>query len=360
MGGASRAQERGRRRAVRPKAMLLAVAVAVVAACGDGGGAPGASDMPSGEVVLYTSMPGSIVERLELIFEGVFPDLEGRVWVAPGAEAAGGMTLEVVRDSTGPLVDRILEEHAAGGLAADVIWVADPAAMLRLKNAGVLTPYGAPPGTPIPAHYVDPDGYFVAARVINMVIAWNTALIPAGLSDWSDLLENHRRRAFPSPESGAALAAIKALTDAFGDRYFAEYAASGGRQVDNNGVARDAIVAGDYQAAAVLDYMIRQAKEEGLSVDLSYPTSGAVVVPSPIGMTAGAANRDAAEAFVDFVLSDSGQRVLVEIGSFYPVRTDVAPPAGAPPLDTIPQLPVDWEQLVDEVDRLEALWARTF
>ncbi len=107
---------------------MLAV-TALVGACGNGGGAGQATGLPAGEVVLYTSMPAAIVERLELIFEGVFPDLEGQLWVAPGAESAGGMTLTVVRSPTGPLLDRIIREHRADGVAADVIWLAHPGAM---------------------------------------------------------------------------------------------------------------------------------------------------------------------------------------------------------------------------------------
>lgn len=333
------------------------LAAIVLGACG--GGQAG-SGLPSGEVILYTSMPAPIVERLERIFEGVYPDLEGNMWVAPGATASGGMTLTVVRDSTGPLLERIHEELNGPGLGADVIWLADPAAMEELAAVGALAPFDPPLDAPIPAQYVDPDGYYVAGRVINMVIAWNTALVPEGLRDWPDLLEGHRRRAFPSPRSGAALAAVKALRDEYGVEYFRELAASGVFQVNSNSAARDAIVAGDYRAAVVLDYMIRQAQADGMAVDMCFPASGTVVVPSPVAVTASAANPTAAVEFIDFVLSEPGQRVLVEIGHFYAVRTDVAPPAGAPPLESIRQLPVDWEELAAERDQLEDMWRETF
>ncbi len=337
---------------------MLAV-TALVGACGNGGGAGQATGLPAGEVVLYTSMPAAIVERLELIFEGVFPDLEGQLWVAPGAESAGGMTLTVVRSPTGPLLDRIIREHRADGVAADVIWLAHPGAMEQLKAAGVLAPYEPPAGTPIPAAYRDPDGQYVAGRVINMVIAWNTALLPEGLTDWPDILQT-RGCAFPGPRSGAALATVKALRDAYGDEFVQQAAASGVVLVDNNSVARDAIVAGDYPAAVVLDYLIRQAQADGSPVDMTFPASGAVVIPSPLGITAAAANPVAAAAFADFVLSGSGQRVLVEIGSFYPARSDVEPPPGAPPLASVPRLDVDWAELAAEEGELTALWREAF
>jgi iron(III) transport system substrate-binding protein len=332
----------------------------LVVACGSSTEAGPAEPVPSGEVVLYTSMPTSIVDQLELIFEGTFPDLEGQLWLGPEMAPVEGITLGVVRASTGNLLERIEGEVAGGGLGADVVWLADPAAMDRLKGQGLLAPYAPPADAPIAGRYIDPDGFYVAGRVINMVVAWNTALLPDGLDDWSDLLINHRNRAFPSPRSGAALAAIKALTDAYGEEYFQEYVASGGRQVENNGAARDSIAGGDFQAAVVLDYMIRQARADGIAVDFAYPTSGTVVVPSPIAITSVAANPEAATVFVDFVLSQQGQRVLVEIGSFYPVRSDVEPPPGSPPLDSITVLPVDWTTLVADTPRLEAMWQEVF
>ncbi len=335
----------------------LLVATAVLTACG---GNSAEADLPSGDVVLYTSMPAPLVERLEKIFEGVFPDLEGQRWVAPGRDDAGGMSLTVVRAATGPLLDRIEEERQGEGVAADVIWLADPAAMEQLKAAGMLAPYSPPPDAPIPPEYVDPDGYYVAGRVINMVLAWNTTLLPDGLRDWIDLADDERRRAFPSPRSGAARAAIQALRDEYGDEFLRTLAASGVSEVESNGAARNAIVAGAYEATAVLDYMIRQARADGMPVDMRFPASGTVVIPSPLGVSASAANPDAAEAFIDFVLSEPGQRVLVEIGSFYPVRTDVSPPAGAPPLEQVARLPVDWGRLAADGGELEGLWREMF
>jgi hypothetical protein len=51
---------------------------------------------------------------------------------------------------------------------------------------------------------------------------------------------------------------------------------------------------------------------------------------------------------------------MVEIGNFYPVRTDVAPPAGAPPLDSIAALDIDWSTLVEEIDAIGDYWEGLF
>ncbi len=344
---------------LRVAILLLATAVAA-AGCGDSASPADTEDgVPSGTVVLYTSMPLPIVERLEGVFEGAFPDIEGDLWIAPGAAEAGGIDLEIVRGRTGDIQERIADELASGGIGADVIWLAEPSPYEEYAADGLLAPYSPPAEAPIPEALIDREGFYVAGRIINMVVAWNTDLRPEGLRDWTQLLEA-QNAVFPGPGSGAARAAIKALSEAFGDDFFARFVAAGGSQVDDNGTARDRLVEGSHDAAGVLDYMIRLARQEGSHVDLAYPESGTVIIPSPIAVTAAAANPAAARVFVDFVLSRQGQQIVVEIGSFYPVRTDVAPPSGAPPLDEITALEIDWSELAAETESIDQMWTQLF
>jgi iron(III) transport system substrate-binding protein len=311
---------------------------------------------PSGEVVLYTSMPDAVVDRLAGVVEQRFPDLEGNYWFPVDSE---GITLRIVRGRTADIEERIDREIGAGGLRADMIWLAEPSAYETYKQQGVLARYEPPADAPIPDLYVDRDGFYVAGRVISMVLAWNTTLRTAPLEDWWDLT-TVAPSAFPAPESGAARATIKALIDEFGWEYFTRFAEQGGVSVPSNGDARDGLVNGTFEAVAVLDYMAREAKAAGSPVDFVYPSSGTVLIPSPIAVTANASNPAAASAVADFLLSQPGQQIIVEIGNFYPVRSDVAPPAGAPSLGSIATLTVDWEALPGALAEINDLWAGQF
>ena len=305
----------------------------------------------SGEVVLYTSMPDVVVDRLEGVIEGRFPDLDGNPWVALGS----GISLRVTRGRTADMERRIAGEIDSGGIRADLIWLAEPSPYEVYKDSGLLAPYEPPSDAPILPSYIDADGYYVAGRIISMVIAWNTSLLPEGLADWPDLQEVDLT-AFPAPQSGAARATIKALTDKYGPGFFTALADVGGVAVASNGAARDGVVDGTFKAVAVLDYMAREAKAAGSAIDFTYPAAGTVLIPSPIAITTAASNPAAAKAVVDFILSEPGQKILVQIGNFYPVRTDVAPPTGAPSLDAITPLNIDWETLPAEVDAITTLW----
>lgn len=340
-----------RRRWHRILAWLLVVSGSA-AACAGGDDTPEAS----GDVVLYTSIPQPVVDRLQGVVEQRFPDLHGDYWVPLDSE---GITLSVVRGRTADIEERIEEEIRSGGIRADIIWLAEPSPYETYKDLGLLAPYELPAEAPIPARYADPDGFFVGARVMSMVLAWNTSLLPNGLSDWPDLYEVESA-AFPAPESGASRATIKALVDEYGWEFFTDFAEGGGVSVPSNGAARDGVSDGTFEAVAVLDYMAREARASGSAVDFAFPASGTVLITSPIAISATAHNPSAAKAVVDFILSQRGQEIMVAIGGFYPVRSDVAPPEGAPPLDTITALDVGWDALSGEIDEINARWEGLF
>ena len=333
--------------------LVLSIASSLAVACA-GDGTP---ELASGEVVLYTSIPDDVVVRLEGVIEQRFPDLEGNYWL--GSLDSGGIELTVVRGRTADIQERIAGEINSGGVKADMIWLAEPSPYETYKDMGVLAPYEPPADAPIPPSYIDTDGFYVAGRIISMVVAWNTSLLPEGLTDWPDL-HDVELAAFPAPQSGAARATIKALIDEYGSEFFTTLANDGMSSVASNGAARDGVAGGTFEAVAVLDYMARDAKATGSPIDFTYPASGTVLIPSPVAITTDARNPTGAKAVVDFILSRSGQQIIVEIGNFYPVRSDVAPPVGAPPLHTITALEIDWNALSAEIDAISGFWETLF
>ena len=73
-------------------------------------------------------------------------------------------------------------------------------------------------------------------------------------------------------------------------------------------------------------------------------------------------NRAVAEAFVEFLVSDEGQRIFAEYG-FRPVKTGVAPPEGAGALPTKLFTMADlggWAKLEQELYGSKGLWTSIF
>lgn len=301
----------------------------------------------SGTITLYTSVPQPIADRIETDFEQKFPD----------------MNLEVFRAGTSEVVTKIVTEREAGAIQADLVWVAEPSTYEDFKAQDLLLQFTPEAADVLAEEMKDPEGYYYAARVINMVIGYNTAVDPIP-SSWSDLTSgvyDAGKIGFPTPlRSGAAEAAVRALVDAFGWEYFEQFHANGGVQVQSNSTLQDQLSTNELDVGATLDYIVREAMATGSPVGYVWPEEGTVVIPSPVAIFSDSGNPQAAIAFVDYLLSQDGQQVMVELGNFYPVRDDVAPPEGTPPLDEITVLPVDWVAVREQREQTADFWESLF
>lgn len=302
---------------------------------------------PSGTITLYTSVPQPIADKIQADFNEKNPKI----------------TLEVFRSGTSGVVAKVMTEKEAGEIMADLLWVAEPSTYESFKDQGLLHKISPKGAEDLSDGMKDPQGYYYAGRLINMIIGYNPNLVSSPPRNWDDLLDNEYqgKLGMPSPlRSGAAVAAVHTLTDAYGWDYFEQFRANGGVQAKNNGTVRDAISSGEFKAGIFLDYMARAAKQSGSPLDYVWPADGAVFIPSPIAVVETSSNKDAAVVFVEYVLSQEGQQTLVELGNFIPVRGDVDPPAGTPGLNDIKHLPTDWTSIQGDLPSLTDRWTSLF
>ncbi len=301
-----------------------------------------------GKITLYTSVPQPIADKIQSDFQSKFP----------------GITLDIFRGGTSEVVTKIMTEKTGGEIIADLVWVAEPSTYEDFKVQDLLVKYTPTEAAALPAEMKDPDGYYYAGRLINMIIAYNASAVPKPKS-WKDLLNPAYKGkiGFPSPlNSGAAEGAVKTLADhsAFGWKYFEDLKANGAKQSQNNSTLRDQLASGELTVGVLLDYMIREVKPKGAPVDYIWPDEGAVFIPSPIAILKATKNPDAAKAFLDFVVSKEGQETMVKLGFFIPVRSDVNPPEGAPSLDKIKRLPTDWKAVTRDRQATKDRWTALF
>ena len=104
---------------------------------------------------------------------------------------------------------------------------------------------------------------------------------------------------------------------------FYEDLKSGGITVDKgNGAIQKAVVAGEKSWGILVDYMAVRSKNQGAPVEFVYPAEGSPAVTEPIGILKDSKMQDQAKAFVDFVLSEEGQKLAAEMG-YTPVKEGV-------------------------------------
>lgn len=330
------------------KFMIVASLIASVAALGFAtGAAEEEMEGPGGIVTLYTSVPQSIIDRIQADFMAQYPNIE----------------LEVFRAGTGSVVAKIATELEAGQILADLIWVAEPSTYESFKDRGILLEFTPSEVSALADGMADPEGYYYAGRLINMIIGYNTEAVDTPPETWEDLLSNAYGgpKAMASPvTSGAALAAAYAIGREYGETYFSEFKDNDGEQARSNGTVRDSLATGEYTTGIVLDYMMRSRIESGSPVGYVWPEDGAVFIPSPIAIINTSENIEAAKVFVDYALSAQGQQTLVELGNFIPVRTDVDPPLNAPRVNEINSIEIDWTTLNEQAKSVRDTWTQLF
>ena len=291
---------------------------------------------PSGTLNLYTSMQVDVVEDIIAAFE----------------EAHPGVTVDMLYSGSVELEQRIYAEQEAGAIRADVIWAANPAFFLKLKEEDLLLAYESPEAAAVPEGLKDEDHMFVAGRVFNMGIGYNTAIVSEeeAPKSWAELLEWGPRSALASPlHSGTSFTALGAFVyndEMLGWEWFEQARENGMQLLRGTGDVTRGLTSGEFPVIKGIDYVLANQADEGAPVAFLFPEEGAVTVASPLAIPADAENVPAAQAFIDFIISQEGQQVMV--GKYFiPVRTDVEPPAGLPSADEIVSLDIDYDWLAE-------------
>ncbi|MDK1388690.1 ABC transporter substrate-binding protein [Sinorhizobium sp. 8-89] len=279
-------------------------------------------------LVLYTSQPNEDAQATVDAFKAANP----------------GVEVEWVREGTTKIMAKLMAEIEAGNPVADVLLIADTVTMQRLKEGGHLLPYKSPEAAGYDAALYDADGAYYSTKMITTGIVYNTsaAMKPEG---WQDLAKPEAKGlvTMPSPlTSGAALihAETLAAIPGLGWDYYKALAENGATAAGGNGGVLKAVATGEKAYGMLVDFMAIREKAKGAPVEFVFPAEGVSAVTEPVGILKTAKNVNAAKKFVDFLISEEGQKVAVKMG-YIPARNGVALPEGYPARETIKVLPVD-------------------
>ncbi len=287
----------------------------------------------SGKITLYTSQPEEDAQKLIEGFNKECPDV----------------TVDVFRSGTEEVVSKVLAEQTAGAVQADVLLVADSVTFETLKEQDMLLSYESPELKGIPEEYIDKDHMYTGTKVITTGIVYNTDLVKDAPKGFADLTGEAFKDAviMPSPlYSGAAAYNLGVLSrnETLGWDFFQGLKDNGITVDKGNGAVQKAVVAGEKSCGILVDYMANRSKNDGAPVEFVYPEEGSPAITEPIGVLKDSKNQEAAEAFVDYVLSDEGQELAVSIG-YTPVKEGVAAPEGLKSIDQIKTISSDTKEL---------------
>ncbi len=268
---------------------------------------------PTGIVMLYSSMQEEQLVAIQKGFEAQYPNLK----------------LEYYFASTSKVITKMATEMQGGKVDADVVWVGDPADYASFKAQGMLQTYSSPEaeGT-IDEAYIDSEGYFTGARMMNMGIAYNTVLVSADEApqSWNDLLDAKWNDQIVMTDPGASgtskyWANAIMSSDKYGEAYIQALKNNGCYLESGTTATHTQIAASAYKVGVCLDYVTSNLVNEGSPIAFIYPTD-TVSIFSPIGLVANCANEENGKLLYDFILSAEGQKILVDNG-LISVRDDV-------------------------------------
>ena len=260
--------------------------------------------------------------------------------------------VNVFRSGTEEVVSKLLAEKQAGKIQADVLLAADAATFESLKQQDMLLSYASPELKGIKAEFYDKDNTYTGTKIISMGIIYNTKMVQEKPASFMDLTKPEYKDSIimPSPMySGAAAYNIGVLTrtNGLGWEYFKALKDNGVRVDKGNGNILKAVVDGQMKAGMVVDYMALRSKTKGAAVDFVYPTEGSLIITEPVGILKATQNTALAKKFVDFILSEEGQKTTAEIG-YTPIKSGVKAPEGFKTVDELKNLTFDISTLVNE------------
>lgn len=296
-------------------------------------------------VLLYTSVPQELATQFADAFMKKRPDIKVEIYRAGSTEVGA----------------KIAAEREVGGIRADLLWLADAPIYYDLRKRGELFGYVSPEAKAIPADLKDPKGLFTAGRLINMIIAVNTDVMPLkdAPKSWKDFPDHGKKAVMGNPlYSGSNFVTVAAFVQKDGWGWFERARAKGVAIVRGNSEAATALAGKEFGIAMTLDYIVAGLIKKGAPLAIVWPSEGAISVPSPVAIIKGTKNSDGSKAFVDYVLSKEGQEFLVK-QEVIPVRGDVNPPAGQPSAKQIKFLPIPYEWAADNAPAIREKFEKT-
>jgi iron(III) transport system substrate-binding protein len=220
---------------------------------------------------------------------------------------------------------------------ADIFWGGESALFEKLADQKLLQKLElsreswdsipAAIGKPKPIPLKDRDGYWVGTALEPYGLVFHPRRLQRlgvpELKEWDDLLNPKLRgevaQCAPT-RSSSSNATYEVILSMYGEErgwdWLRKLAQNTGHFTARSRDVPTVVAKGEYAAGfAVPSYMAFEEKVAGFDIKFVAPKN-AFVTPEPMALLAGARNPKAARAFIEFLLTERGQRVFMERGLF--------------------------------------------
>jgi iron(III) transport system substrate-binding protein len=267
----------------------------------------GGSAEAAASLTVYTAGPGTLIDKL-----------------AAGYTKKTGTRVDVFQATTGKVMARL--EAEASNPVADVVISASMDTATDFAAKGMLADFQSANAAKVPDFLKGPN--WVTQGVSALAIAWNPDSGTPQPADWSDLAKPAYKDNVTMPDpasSGSAYELVAALSasKAIGWSLFDDLAKNGMIVPGANAQALNPVLQGAKAAVfGAVDYQSFGQIKKGESLKVIFPKSGTVIAPRPMMILKSSKNQKTARDFIDYVLSDAGQK-MVAGAELMPARSDV-------------------------------------
>ena len=256
-----------------------------------------------GRVMLYTSLDTQIVDNIAAAFK-----------------EKTGISVEYFRGGAADVTSKVLAEASAGRPQADLIDASDLAAILVMKDKGLLRPFRSEAIGAVSPQLRDPDGTWIADRLTQAVIQYNVKEFGAAPpKSWKDLAGDamRSRLIYFSSTNGDGAPRIYTLAKAFGWDLLKAYASGKPMRVQTPQIITQMIESGERGVAfCTNDNIAWRSKRQGKPTDYAFPAEGVPTEPGAVAFPKTSARPHAAALFHEFWMGREGQAILAKGGKY--------------------------------------------
>lgn len=291
----------------------------------------------AGTITLYTSQPEADAAKTVDAFKQANP----------------GVEVNIYRSGTSDILTKMAAEFSAGSPQADVLLIADAVSMELLKKDDRLLPYPEAKLDGIDPSAYDQDKTYFGSKLITSGIAYNSAAAQKP-EHWADLAtpEYKDGLVMPSPlYSGAAAYMLSgfAADPNYGWDFYEKLKENNTIAVRGNGAVLKSVASGEKPYGILVDFMAMNAKKKGSPVEFVFPSEGVPAVTEPVAIMKTTKNVEDAKRFVDFILSDEGQKLALSMG-YLPAKASVGRPDWMPEGVEVKVMPFDIKAVVERTE----------
>lgn len=307
----------------RPLATMAILASALLVGCGGSG-----SSSDSRSLTIYSGREEEIVEPLFEKFE-----------------KQTGIKLNIRWGQSAELAAQIAEE--GDNSPADVIFTQDAGALGSI--ASKLSPLPQATLDRVPATFRDGEGRWIGTSGRVRVVVYNTKVV-ADSALPNDVLAysapKYASRMGIAPTNASFQAFVSAMRITYGDArtktWLTDMKNNGATIFESNRPIVEAVAAGEIDYGLVNHYYLSLVKEEQPDAPIANKfltpgDPGALVNVAGVGILATSKHTKDAQTFVDYLLSDEGQRFYATDAeeNEYPLVAGLDPAPGLPKLATL-------------------------